>query len=521
MSDQTSSRREFLKRTALSVGGLTVSTGICAGAFAQRTDNLNRQGTQWVPLEWQLQNASFEGNPFDLEAKVTFVRSEDGEQRTTGMFYDGSGTWKFRFTATKPGTWTFTTQSADTDLNGYTGTVAIAPTAGSYGFVTHRANLWARQKDVSGQLEAFIPQFVMYESPQYFFRKPECVEQDIVTFLVDHGFTGFHIPVYCHWFNIEKSQCGNISSPDPSPDIRTFEALEMLISKVHAAGGVVHIWMWGDDSRTMTPKKWGLNGSADKRLQRYIAARLGPLPGWTMGYGFDLWEWVTGEELSEWHDYMHQHLGWPHMLGARSETNELTQLSGTMDYSSYEQHRPDYSMYVQTIDKRPDKPAFSEDRFRIRDSDEHREKDYSMEGTRRGLWHSALAGGVANIWGNLIPEENNVEEKEGSYPYARPDWIKTYSRFFATRFSFDMIRENSIVLEGYALRSENRERYIIYIEDASTMIVDLSDMEGSQRMIAVDAKIPYREIDLDVIDPDKLTVTLESTSDWAVAIGSF
>ncbi|MAG93645.1 MAG: hypothetical protein CMJ48_07840, partial [Planctomycetaceae bacterium] len=42
-----------------------------------------------------------------------------------------------------------------------------------------------------------------------------------------------------------------------------------------------------------------------------------------------------------------------------------------------------------------------EDRFRIRHSKTYADKDYTMEMTRRGLWHSTMAGGVANIWGHL------------------------------------------------------------------------------------------------------------------------
>ena len=47
----------------------------------------------------------------------------------------------------------------------------------------------------------------------------------------------------------------------------------------------------------------------------------------------------------------------------------------------------------------PGQPVMSEDRFRIRSVDRYRKKDYSEELTRRGLYHSTMAGGVANIWG--------------------------------------------------------------------------------------------------------------------------
>ncbi|MFW5645527.1 MAG: hypothetical protein ACOCZL_06405 [Bacteroidota bacterium] len=125
-----------------------------------------------------------------------------------------------------------------------------------------------------------------------------------------------------------------------------------------------------------------------------------------MGYGFDLWEWVSEEELDAWYDYMWSKKGWNHLLGARSQKNELEQISEKMDYSSYEYHKPWYDDLVVMIDTHPEKPSFSEDRYRIRHPGKYHERDYDEEETRRGLWHHAMAGGVAAIWGNL--EEDGV-----------------------------------------------------------------------------------------------------------------
>ena len=49
-----------------------------------------------------------------------------------------------------------------------------------------------------------------------------------------------------------------------------------------------------------------------------------------------------------------------------------------------EQHQPDYNMYVLTIDQRPNKPSFSEDRFRIR-------ANFAMQALEFGL--TQFAGG--------------------------------------------------------------------------------------------------------------------------------
>ncbi len=484
-------------------------------AFAGEYD---KTGTQWEPyLEWSLENPSYSGNPYDLIATVSFEHTSSGETLKTEMFYDGGNTWKFRFTGTKTGEWTFTTSSSDSDLDGKSGTVTIDsnPDPDVHGFVTKFDNKWGWQ----GTSEAFIPQFVMYKNPAEINSNPSIVDTDIQTFLVEHGFNGFHIQVQCRWFDINKPSYDDIS--DPNPDLRTFEILEGLIAKVHDAGGVVHIWAWGDEQRHMTPIKWGINGDEDKRLQRYIAARLGPIPGWTMGYGFDLFEWVTKEQLEDWHDYLHDHFGWSHFSGGRAsgpssgtDHSAYVDWNQPLDYSSYCHHRPTYDVYVAALNVIPDKPVFSEDRFRIR-TDGYPEKDYDEEMTRRGLWISTMAGGVANIWGNLIDSPGDY-----SMPYLHPEWIKTYSEFFKNRFLKDMYRENTIT-DGYCLMSPTVESYIFYKEDTTSIMMNLSQMGGSQRAIAVDAKKEYAEIEIGELDVSIHTWNAPYKSDWAIAVGDF
>jgi hypothetical protein len=232
-----------------------------------------------------------------------------------------------------------------------------------------------------------------------------------------------------------------------------------------------------------------------------------------MGYGYDLWEWVKGEELTSWHKFMHEHFGWKHLLGARSWTNSLKQLSEAMDYSSYEQHRPDYDKYVETIAARPGRPSFSEDRFRIRGQ----AKDYTMEETRRGLWHSTMAGGVANIWGNL---KEGRRPGGGSLVYPRPEWIKTYSVFFQNRFRIDMVRGKDIT-DGVCLKRPDSVHYVFYKEDATSIEMDLSQMKGAQPAIAVDTARPYAEVDLGRLTAEEHIWKAPFETDWAVAVGNF
>ena len=238
----------------------------CLAASTLAKDLLpDRDGTQWSPYtEWSLENATREGNPFDLLATATFVHEGSDEKRTTGMFYAGGDTWKFRFTGTRTGRWTFVTSSDDADLNDWRGAVTIRPNPDDDvpGFVAASGDKWIR----TGTGRAFVPQLVMYAEPKEFHGKPEKIDADIRTFLVEHGFNGFHVMGGCYWFDIDTLSSRDIRAPDPNPDPRTFEALELLITKTHAAGGMVHIWAWGDESRGWTPTRWGKNGRVDRRL---------------------------------------------------------------------------------------------------------------------------------------------------------------------------------------------------------------------------------------------------------------
>jgi len=476
------------------------------------SSGLDRSVSQWQPyLEWQVSNPSYAGNPFDLIATVSFSHSASGETHSTSMFYAGGDNWAFRFTGTQTGVWQFSSQSADPELDGLSGRVTVTanPDPEVNGFVKQFGNKWG----FSGSERAFVPQFVMAGGPEYYAADMARLSQDIQTFMVGHGFTGLHVQVFCRWFRLEEVNCDNIDPATADPDLRTFDALDQIITQVHAQGGLVHLWAWGDSQRSWNPAAWGLNGTQDLRLQRYIAARLGPLPGWTMGYGFDLWEWVDGPTLEQWHDNLHNWMGWDHYLGARATTNTLEQLTEVLDYASYEQHRPTYDTYVQTIEARPDKPAFSEDRFRIRD--EGRSKDYSFDDVRRGLWHSTMAGGVANIWGNLL----NTSNPDSSMPFPNQAAIKTYFTFFQERFFADMARCNQRT-DGVCLYSPSADSFVFYAQDTDSVHLDLSGMSSAWQAIAVDTLQPYAEIDLGLLQAENLVWTAPYPSDWALWLSS-
>ncbi len=530
----------FSSATAVVFGAVAL---LALGSANAAADILNT--TLYSPyVEWAVPDVKYAGNPFDVQAQTTFTHVESGATRTTGVFYDSDGQWKFRFSGDLPGQWTFSSTSAHAGLDGLKGAVNVADhtaagTAG-LGLVTGVGNNWAWQAgpDI---LKPFVPQLVMYNgNPSAFHpdKAPDKIKKDVDEFMNVHGFNGFHVPSLAgRWFDFDASSDA-IAVSMHNPDPRTFEALEALITQTHAAGGMVHIWVWGDGDQTPLNLPGGANGEVDQRLQQYIAARLGPLPGWTMGYGYDLWEWTDGETLEGWHENIKKLTGWQRMLSARWQKNKLTQATEALDIAGYEQHRPDYDTYTKTIDAR-DKPALSEDRFRIRDSKTHEAKDYTEVDVRKGMWISTMAGGVGNIWGNVL----NVAQENGSLPFEHPEWSRTWADFFEKpgRFTFDMERRPDMVTgnDVYALFDAIAGTLIVYAENTDSIQLKLfklliegepnEDIGGGtgqnlgsmqMRVIAVDTTEAYREIDLGIIDitDDTLKVDLPGTSDWALEL---
>jgi len=485
-----------------------VAPGICILVIGLNSITAvpTKEAKLWEPVEWEFENPGWTGNPFDLVATAAFTHEDTGERIESELFYEAGDTWKLRFTGTRTGRWRFSTESKVPQIDGLQGSVIVLPNPGVPGFITNFGSKWGRL----GTDEVFSPQYVMYRSPDTFYNKPDLIDADIQEFLIKHGFNGFHIWIACRWFDINKTRSDEITARDPNPDRRTFEAIELLLGKVHAAGGVVHIWAWGDEQRRTTPAKWGLNGTVDRRLQRYICARLGPLPGWSMGYGWDLQEWVKENDLRTWHDYMHKHMGWPHFLGGRAP--DLEQIYDGLDYSSYQQHRPDYDTYVKAIEQFPDKPTFLEDRFRVR-KDVYPDKDYDFEMTRRGLWHSTMAGGAANIWGNLLdPRPDGM-----SRLYPNRKQIHTWSRFWNGRFKKEMMCDNSLT-NGVCLKVP-AELLVFYKEDTDSITMNLAELPSGIRAVAVDTRKPYEEIELTGMNPAPGQVfNAPYRSDWAVAI---
>ena len=478
--------------------------------------------TLWAPfVEWELANADYAGNPFDVHASVTFVHERTGESRTTEMFYTGDDAWAFRFTGTRTGEWSFKTSSDAAQLDSWRGTVIVEPNAETdvRGFLTTHSGKYAIPAGQAGALQGTLYNVYMNHGlrervDEYSSDEPE-LQADIDEVLSEveaHGLDALFVTVHNNWFELGAVSYRDHQSENPDP--ATFRVLETIVTKAHARGLHVHIWAWGDEQRRWTPiGVGGINGTADRRLQRYIAARLGPLPGWTMSYGFDLYEWVSEEQVRAWAEYLHERFGWPHLLMARERHDPVDRVfefgsRKWLDVYSVDD-RPANAFYDAAVLRLEARglPVLFERRFLYL-----RDGVWDMETTRRALWQFTMAGGAGAIWGVMWDQGTK---------YPNPGQLRLHGEFWRERFLLDFVRADH-VSNGYALMTPEATHYVFYIEGTDQLQFDLGDLTEPLPAVALDVKGEVLEfLDLDLLTSADDTWTAPYPSDWVVAVGRF
>ena len=501
----------------------------------------NTSARMWSPfVEWTLNNSSFSGNPFDVIATATFSHSGSSKTHRTEMFYAGNNTWKFRFTGTRTGNWNFVTNSSDPELNGHTGTVSVSSNPNATGFLTKSGNKFAIQTGNDAALKPFRLNIYMTDydgdgnlndtSINAFRNNTASMTRTYARAAKNNGMSAIYISLLHNVFELGVDRYDRHSSVDP--DLDTFEIIDEFITTAHSEGVHVYFWAWGDDTRRWTPTglPGGSNGSTDIRLQRYIAARLGPLPGWSMGYGFDLHEWTTAPQRNAWANNLHSRMGWDHLLSARGA--RLPNGNNINGYSSDGRGEGGldtitlggphtYNEALQDIQSDTGEPSLYEERHvykRDRFFGATWRDTTSMEGTRRLIWRTTMVGGTGGWYGHF--REDPVF---GNAPgYSNPEQLRTAATFWDDneRFLFDMSVANNLT-DGFALRNANNRNFVFYKENTSSIQMNLSSMSGNQTAIAVDTARSYSEVVVGNLSPGSTTWDAPYSSDWAIAVGSF
>jgi len=544
----------------------------------------------WEVLEWEIANSSRRvSNPYDLVAKAVFTH-EDGQTRKIEMFYSACNKWKFRLCGAKTGKWSFRTvcdgsDGTDTDdsLHGHVGRIMVKPQKDPNikGFLTHKANKFAIMDTDEKDLKPYVYQVYMNQQDyeQQYNHKSRIWDDpvnrkhlvaDYWKNTEDNGFKIYYFAVFYSWFKkgaLDRKMVSPNDLTEPDPDV--FDTLEYAIKYAHQRGGRTHIWAWGDQDRKQTPNflPGGVLGDAHKRLMRYMAARLGPLPGWCMNFGFDTLELPRPESItSQWASYLNDRMGWQHMLCARGWNNsdfginsyagfggpyELTtssngpsgydEIRNDMDDDKSKPHlyeeRHTYNRFKYVDPATCTEPGDGADQYGMSDGyacwplklSSSKQARLNEDGSRRLIWREQMAGGMGGFFGHFSVRFNSYG------PFSQncgcgynPDSLKRAFRCFRdfwakNRFMFEMVVDIDRVRggTGYCLRTKDYKNFVFFIENAGSIEINLGSMPGSQQVIVVNAKKQYCEISKGRLSAGSQKINFPSTSDWAIAIGDF
>ena len=386
----------------------------------------------WVDFPLEAPGTATGVGKWDIEGSCVWTHDRSAIRRTSLLWYSGSGdTYVYRFGGSFQGLWTGVTSSPIAALDGLKLTVEVTPSSnpkqiGWSGQRPEEPTAWAHQMGIDGELVKCTPILIMMPSVQVWFNDPARMRAFVAEFNENHGFNGGHIATIGRgWFEVDSTD--SLRTAPAAPDVRTFAALEAAASEWSARGGWLHLWMWGKgDNGDYSQLPGGYNGAQSRRINRYVAARLGPVPGWSMGIGWDVEFWADRTKIKWWFDDLAPQLGgWHHWIGHRYSDSDIGQgrdpdptnrgkyLPRGITWNTIRSGREQYAGWehwsTMTSDNAidaglaavPDRPMISEDRFRRRDH-AWRQKDMRSDDdilTEIPRWATR---GVAAIYGRLI-----------------------------------------------------------------------------------------------------------------------
>lgn len=419
----------FTKMSLYFVIGLIASWLVlpASAQFSKKTELYH-----WVDFSIEAPGAAKGIAKWDVEGSCTWTHENGTTTRTSLLWYSGFGdTYVYRFGGSFPGRWTGVTSSPAAALDKLELAVEVTPSSNSKrigwsGRLSNEPTAWARQAGPDGKLAKRTPILIMMPSVRYWYDEPARMRAFVAEFNDNHGFNGGHIPtVGRDWFDIGSTD-GLRTAPE-TPDVRTFDAIEAAASEWSERGGWLHIWMWGKGGNGDFSKlPDGYKGARSRRINRYIAARLGPVPGWSMGIGWDVEFWIDRVKLQWWLDDLSWQLGgWHHWIGHRYSDSDIgqgrdpdpankgkylsrgiawnTHLPGDEQYAGWEHWSTTTSDSAirAGLEAVPDRPMMSEDRFRRRDN-AWRQKDMARDDDILKEIPRWAKRGVGAIYGRLI-----------------------------------------------------------------------------------------------------------------------
>ncbi len=435
----------------------------------------------WGRYEVVLPDTTYAGNPFDVELEGVFTHTATGRALTVLGFYAGANTWKIFFMPEAVGEWTFSTRSADPDLDGQLGSLTCVSSA-LPGRLAAEGNRW---RFSNGEYDAPI----LIPSREYL-KSTEIADGvgDFIVWaddIVGARILGTTLVYFSH------PEAASVYLPGQEGDafnIPMWDRLNTHYDAMRERGMGHYIMFFSDDAESPSRNGIAPNSKREQRLFRYALARFGAYPIVFWDTGIDISEYRDQDWIHGFAKWFNTYDPWQHPVSSRSGggSGGTQPLTGSY-WSDGTAGLPDHATFVSTWLSRTVPTAFT-DRWREGDS----RGGWTRSKLRRAAWEIGLVGGSA-IYVSDALHSGYLNSDYATVFDAAPDFGFA-SRFFRERVDQlgllephdELISTSSAGTNVLAARL-GRE-YVAYIGGGGGFSVDLSDAVQSLTAVWYDPR---------------------------------
>ena len=415
---------------------------------------------KWRRIVIPFTNTTYSDNPFEIEIDGVFTHTSSGTIIKLPGYYDGNDTWEIGFMPTKTGTWTYTTESQDPDLDRISGSIECVE-SGNAGMLRNSNANPRKWKYTDG--DYVIPITLRME----FFSEPGSISQftGIADFLKNNNIQMMETRLLEEYGQFEGRYDfifeGSWQNHRFDLDIwnRMEQRMEVLTEK--DLGG--HIMFYSDGNGA---PGWEGQSETEELVIRYTVARLAGYPVVWFNTGIDIAEYRSQQDINWFGEKVKELDPYDHPVSSR-----------------YGGGSGNYIIPGQTFDSHGDRTALINDMISYYNNTSvpvsmddawgenrpsHPEKNFTPDDIRRAFWKCVITGGL----GGLIRSDGGGCGYNGFFHFScleqdleSEQWLKLINPFIKNKLGVtfaDMEPANSLITNAYCLADPLRTIMLFY-----------------------------------------------------------
>lgn len=431
---------------------------------------------QWKKFEVSYVNSSWSGNPYDIILTAEFARSGSSNTKTQFGFYAGNDTWKIYFMPDEVGEWSFSTSSADSDLNGRTGafTATAATISGQIKPINKRWRL-SSGESIAPTILAVGP-YVRSNSIND--------TQGLIDWASDVAgatYLGTTLLNFSgddpYTVNQEDRMYVDGSGEGNEFYLPAWERTNAFYDAARDANMGHYILIYSDDASNpsihgIPEGSGGTISSQELRLFRYLVARLAPYPKVIWDSGIDIGENRSNTWINNFVAWFHANDPWGHPISSRNGGGSGGIHPAMADYfSDGDRTLPNRTSLILSVEQRNVASGLT-DRYR---EDYASPFDGGRDKIREAAWQTALTYGTLVYFGGSDAGGYLVANYASDFK-AAPDLGVLREFLEAQVVNYDALvpQDNKVVSGDAWLVTDNVNEVVVYSGSGSSFTLNLA-----------------------------------------------